>query len=93
MSNRYKQRFKIRYNHRVGKFWRAVVQPYQDCEISSGLIKGLEPDTIYLRFDRNNSKPTTFFLRPDEALAIVHVLSGALWSDSILADKKKELIQ
>lgn len=90
MSNRHKQEFTIKFGNRIGKFWRAVFQPYQDCEISAGLIKGLEPDTIYLRFDRSNNKPTTFFLRPDEALAIIHVLSGALWSNSIFIDNERK---
>ena len=83
MSNRKKRNFTIKANGRKGKFWRACVQPYQDCEISGGLIEGFEPDTIYLRFDRDSTKPTTIWLRPDEAQAIIHVLSGALWSKMI----------
>jgi len=90
MSNRHKKRFKIRYNNKIGKFRRVLVQSYQNCEISAGIIEGLEPDTIYLRFDRDNNKPTTFFLRPDESLAIIHVLSGALWSNSLLSKKEKK---
>ena len=73
MSNRNKLKFTIRTNGKKGRFWRAAVQPYSNCEISAGLIKKLEPDTIYLRFDRDGQKPTTYMLRPDEAVAIIHV--------------------
>ena len=83
MSNRGKTRFTIKHNGRRGKFWRAAVQEYQNCEISAGLIAGLEPDTVYLRFDKDVEKPTTILLRPDEALAVLYVLSGALWSQSM----------
>lgn len=83
MGNRQKERFTIKSSGRKGKFWRATIQEYQNCEISAGLVKGLEPDTVYLRFDKDETKPTTIFLRPDEALAIIHALGGALWSQSI----------
>ena len=83
MSNRNKVRFSIKINGKRGKFWRAEIQPYQGCEISAGLVDGLGVDTIYLRFDRDNDKPTTYVFRPDEALAIINVLSGALWSGEI----------
>ena len=84
MSNRNKVKFDIRVNGRKGKFWRAVVQEYMNCEFSAGLIKGLEPDTIYLRLDKDGLQPTTIILRPDEAMAIIHVLSGALWSNEMM---------
>ena len=83
MSNRNKVHFTIKHNGRKGKFWRAAVQEYQNCEISAGLIWGLQPDTVYLRFDKDGEKPTTILLRPDEVLAVLHVLSGALWSKEI----------
>ena len=87
MTNRHKKRFTINDNGRKGKFERVIVQPYQNCELSAGLIEGLEPDTIYLRFDRDNTKPTTIFLRPDEAQAVIWVLTGALWSKEITVMK------
>ena len=68
-----------------------VIQPYQNCEISAGLVNGAGPDTIYLRFDRDNDKPTTFFMRPDEALAVCYVLAGAMWSDEIKRLVKKNM--
>jgi len=91
MSNRNKVKFSIIVNKQRAKFWRAAHQSYTNCEFSAGLIEGIEPDTIYLRFDKNGQKPTTVMLRVDEALAIIHVLSGALWSDEIfiMTEKKK----
>jgi len=84
MSNRKKVNFTIEADGRKGKFWRAAVQPYQNCEISAGLIEGLEPDTVYLRFDRDGTQTDlTILLRPDEALAVIYTLSGALWSQKM----------
>ena len=88
MGNRHKAKFNIKFRGKKGKFWRAVIQEYQNCEISAGLIKGLEPDTVYLRLDKDNTKPTTLLLRPDEALAVIYVLSGALWSQHIIEGEK-----
>ena len=56
---------------------------YSNAEISSGLVKGIDPDTIYLRFEREEEEPTTIFLRPDEAQAIIYTLAGALWSKDL----------
>jgi hypothetical protein len=91
VSNRHKIKFSITVNEQRANFWRAAHQAYTNCEFSSGLIRGIEPDTIYLRFDKDGQKSTTFMLRPDEALAVIHVLSGALWSDEIftMTEKKK----
>ena len=84
MSNRNKSKFTIRLNNdKKARLRRMVVQPYQNCEISAGLVMDYGPDTIYLRFDRDGDKPITFLLRPDEALAVCHVLAGALWSEQI----------
>jgi hypothetical protein len=89
MGNRNKIRFTKKYKGRKGYFWRVAKQPYRNCEISAGLIMGLEPDTIYLRFDRDNDRPTTFMLRRDEVEAIIYVLSGALWSSTIMTMEGK----
>jgi len=67
---------------RIAHCWRAVEQPYQDCQFSAGLVEGIEPDTIYLRMERDED--WQFFLRPDEALALLHCLTGALWSAEII---------
>lgn len=54
-------------------------QPYINCYIEAGSTS--HPiDTIFLRFNRDNDDPTTYFLRPDEAIAISWVLNGAVWS-------------
>ena len=83
-DNRGKENFEIIYNGRaglLGQCWRVMMQEYDNCEISAGIVSGLEPDVIYLRFDKDES--TTILLRKDEALAIVYVLSGTLWSSEI----------
>jgi len=61
-----------------------ISQPYANAAFSAGLVKGIEPDTLYLQFSRDGEEPWTVFLRPDEALAIVWVLSGSLWSKSMM---------
>jgi hypothetical protein len=58
-------------------------QEYTNCALSSGKVTGHEPDTIYLRFERGIEEPTTLYLREDEALAVIWLLSGSLWSASI----------
>lgn len=71
---------------RVAHCWQATSQPYQDCIISAGLVEDARPDTIYLRFARDGGEPTTFLLRPDEMLAVLHVGAGALWSAEMARD-------
>ena len=69
---------------RIAHCWRACVQEYQNCAISAGLVEGIEPDTLYLRFERDGEEPMTIFARPDEFLAVMYVCSGALWSQEML---------
>lgn len=57
-------------------------QEYSNCALSSGHTDH-EIDTIYLRFERDGEEPTTLFLRPDEALSCIWLLSGSLWSQKI----------
>lgn len=64
---------------RTAHCWRACHQEYEDCMFSAGLVSGIEPDVAYLRIE-GKGEPLTLFLRTDEALAILHVLSGTLWS-------------
>jgi len=91
MSNRNKVRFDIKLDEdRLASCWRAAVQSYQNCEFSAGLVSGIPPDTIYLRLDKNERGPTTIFLTPDEALAIINVLTGALWSKEIMGETGEE---
>ena len=58
-------------------------QEYENCCLSSGKVTGKEPDTIYLMFEREGEEDKTLYLRPDEALSIVWLLSGTLWSNRI----------
>jgi hypothetical protein len=62
--------------------WRAAQQKYDgnNCSFSAGIVTGNDPDTIYLRLQKDGVEPTMIFLRPDEANAIMFALSGALWS-------------
>ena len=69
---------------RVAHCWQAVSQPYQGSVISAGLVEGAGPDTLYLRFARDDEEPSTFLLRPDEMMAVLHVGAGALWSAEML---------
>lgn len=59
-------------------------QPYLFTEWSAGIVEGHPIDTIYLKVQRELEEPTTILLRRDEALAIIHLLSGALWSESLM---------
>ena len=70
---------------RIAHCWQTLEQPYGDCTFSAGLVEGAEPDTVYLRVQRDGEEPLTLFLRPDEVLALVWVASGALWSAEMLA--------
>ncbi|MCK4302611.1 MAG: hypothetical protein KAY24_00020 [Candidatus Eisenbacteria sp.] len=73
---------------RVALCEKIVSQPYQDCESHAGLVENLEPDTIYLGIERDEETGAVFFLRPDEAMAIVWILSGALWSARMKEDEE-----
>jgi hypothetical protein len=70
---------------RKAECWEADRQEYSDTILSAGLVEGIPPDSIFLRLHRGLSEePTYIFLRPDEALSVINLLSGALWSKSIL---------
>ncbi len=58
-------------------------QPYSDTGFSAGIVEGHSIDTIYLKLARNGEEPTTILFRRDEALAVVWLLSGALWSEAM----------
>ena len=58
-------------------------QPYTDTRFSAGLVEGHAHDTIYLKLERENEEPLTLLLRRDEALAVIWLLGGALWSERI----------
>lgn len=75
---------------RVARCWQATSQPYQGCVISAGLVEGAGPDTLYLRFARDGDEPSTFLLRPDEMMAVLHVGAGALWSAEMLKEQDEQ---
>ncbi len=60
-----------------------IRQDYDDCSMSAGKVIGHATDTIYLKFERVREEPTWIYLREDEALSIMWLLSGALWSSSV----------
>ena len=72
---------------RTAHCWRADHVEYQNSIWSAGLVKGIEPDTFYLRVewpDAKEEEPLTILLRPDELMAIIYVASGALWSAEMM---------
>jgi hypothetical protein len=56
-------------------------QPYRDSAVSAGVCEGHSADTLYFRFERKGEEPTTIYLRDDEALALLRVLSAAIWCE------------
>jgi len=55
-------------------------QECSNCYIESGRVTGHPTDTIYLRVCNDEMpEPSILLLRPDEAKAIIWVLSGVLW--------------
>lgn len=64
-------------------------QEYTDCVLSAGHTDH-EIDTVYLRFEREGEEPTTIYLRPDEALSVIWLLSGCLWSAEIAVQHREE---
>jgi hypothetical protein len=59
-------------------------QEYSNCYIESGTVKGHPTDTIYLKVCNDDMpEPSILLLRPDEAEAIIWVLSGVLWNQEM----------
>lgn len=56
-----------------------------NCIFSSGLVHGVEPDVIYLRWEKEGEKQTMLLLRPDEAMRIAALLANAVWSHQMIA--------
>ena len=70
-------------DNRVAHCRQAFSQEYENCIWSAGLVKGIDPDTLYLRLeDKPSTKKSfmTLFLTPGEMLAILWVCSGAMWA-------------
>ena len=72
------------HDGRIAHCWQATSQPYQGSEFSSGLVSGIDPDILYLKFQRDGQEPTYFFFRPDELMAVIWCGSGALWANEII---------
>ena len=56
-------------------------QPYTDTIFSAGVCEGHKFDSVYLKLERE--EPFVLFLRRDEALSIINLLAGALWSEQM----------
>jgi len=68
------------------KCYEMASQPYTNASFSAGLVVGAEPDTVYLRHDKDGEEPLIILLRPDELQAIQWVCAGALWSLEMAED-------
>jgi hypothetical protein len=77
---------------RIAHCWQALIQEYSPGGFSAGVVDGIPPDTLYLKVHEKEEggEPTYLFLRPDEAQAIIWVLSGALWSTQMFDLDQKE---
>jgi len=80
-------RFEVTLNDgRIARCWRACIQPYDGCGFEAGLVEGLGVDTVYFMVRRDEQdEPYMLFLRPDEAQAMIWAISGALWSQEMMA--------
>lgn len=68
---------------RAIKFEQVAEQAYDDCVFRAGLVEGHKVDTLYLGIEGEGRPDLTLLLRTDEALALIWVLSGALWSEEL----------
>ena len=64
--------------------WAAV--KYRNGLFSTGIAKGIEPDTVYLRVDRDGCDPVVMYSRPDELLAVISVCAQVLWELQVPRD-------
>ena len=62
---------------------KVAEQPYSNAIFRAGLVEGHEIDTVYFEIERDHAPELTMLLRSDEALALVWVLTGALWSEQM----------
>jgi transcriptional regulator with XRE-family HTH domain len=74
---------------RVATCLQVSAQAYPGSEFSAGLVNNLPPEDVYVRLQRDGQEPSMWFMTRDEILALIHVMSGALWSLAI-ADKESE---
>jgi len=64
-------------------FTEIICQEYSNCKFSTGFVEGHPVDTLYFQAEKNGKVTTQLLLRPDEMLAIVWVMTGLLWSESL----------
>jgi len=68
---------------RVAHCIQVASQSYSDCEFSAGLVEGVPPEAVYIKLQRHGAEPSYWFMMRDEFEAMIHVMSGALWSLSL----------
>ena len=66
-------------------FTELIRQPYQNFAMSAGTVEGAGVDTVFLEMgDKDDGTPgSMYLLRPDEAMAMIWCLSGALWGQEM----------
>ena len=80
-------------NGRVASCEEAAAREYANCKISAGLANGVEPDSLYFRFEReaDGDEGLTVFLRADEMNALICSCSGALWLHQVRVLERAEV--
>jgi hypothetical protein len=80
-----KSRFEVEIDGRgVARCWRSQKEKYANGSFEAGIVEGIGRDTIYFRIDQGEAQPFTIFMRPDEAMLLIHLLSGAMWAQKML---------
>ena len=63
-------------------------QPYEGACFRAGRVEGHDVDEMYFELEREGKPQLTVLLRDDEALALIWVMSGAVWS-GMIGEKEK----
>lgn len=76
------------FNHAGLDLEEMAAQPYPNMRISagnivSGYVEGHEQNSVYLRITSDDVPDTLLLLRLDEAAAIVYVLGGTLYAQTV----------
>ena len=56
---------------------------YTNCAFTTGFVRGHPVDTLYLLVEREGQRVIRLLLRPDEAAAVIQVVSSALWNEAV----------
>ena len=70
------------------EFTEIIYQEYDNCRFSAGLVAGHSVDSLYLQAEKDGQVTTQLLLRPDEMAAIAWVACGALWSWSMINERR-----